>query len=71
MKEIENGLVQFKSYPMMILWGARDFCFDKHFLKEWQWRFPGAEVHLLEDAGHYVIEDALEEIISLMHNFLD
>ena len=33
--------------------------------------FPHAEVHRLEDAGHYVIEDAHERIVPLVGGFLE
>ena len=32
--------------------------------------FPQAEVHRIEDAGHYVIEDAHEKIIPWVRDFL-
>jgi cis-3-alkyl-4-acyloxetan-2-one decarboxylase len=69
-KYIEENLEQFKSLPVMIAWGAKDFVFNDHFLKRWQRIFPDAEVHLIPDAGHYVLEDAHELIIPLMHEFL-
>ena len=31
---------------------------------------PEAEVHRLEDAGHYVVEDAHERIVPLLEAFL-
>ena len=31
---------------------------------------PSAQVHVFEDAGHYVLEDAHEEIVPLMRQFL-
>ena len=56
---------------MLIVWGARDFCFTaRDFLPEWQARFPYAETHVLEDAGHYVVEDAHERIVPLLRAFL-
>ena len=67
----EQGLAQFQQTPALICWGDRDFVFDKHFLAEWQRRLPAAEVHRFADAGHYVLEDAGEEIIPLVKNFLD
>ena len=42
----------------MILWGARDFCFDDAFLSRWREIYPDARVERLENAGHYVLEDA-------------
>ena len=70
LKNIEENLEQFKSLPIMIAWGAKDFVFNDHFLKRWQIIFPDAEVHRIPDAGHYVLEDAHELIIPLMQNFL-
>ena len=55
---------------MLICWGEKDFVFDQHFLDEWIARFPEAEVHRFADAGHYVLEDAAEEIVPLVQQFL-
>ncbi len=68
--EIQNGLAHFLDVPMLICWGEKDFVFDQDFLAEWQRRFPRAEVHRFTDAGHYVLEDASEEIIGLVREFL-
>jgi cis-3-alkyl-4-acyloxetan-2-one decarboxylase len=70
-KEIGEGLHVFKETPMLICWGGQDFCFNDEFLEEWRERFPGAEVHRFADAGHYVMEDAHEEIIPLVKRFLE
>jgi haloalkane dehalogenase len=58
------------STPMLICWGEKDFVFDKDFLSEWQRHFPHADVHRFSDAGHYILEDASEEIIGLVRPFL-
>ena len=71
LKQIADGLIQLRDKPMLIVWGAHDFCFNDEFLEEWKVRFPAAEVHYVEDAGHYVVEDAPEQIISWMETFLD
>ena len=68
--EVENGLAQFRNTPMLILWGGRDFCFTRHFYNQWLQRFPAAESHFFPDAGHYVLEDALDEITPLISAFL-
>ncbi len=57
--------------PLMICWGLKDFVFDRYFLDEWQRRFPAAEVHRFDDCGHYVLEDAGEEIVPLVRRFLE
>src|SRR6185369_8926798 len=39
---VADGLDQFRDLPMLICWGEKDFVFDRHFLAEWQRRFPEA-----------------------------
>jgi haloalkane dehalogenase len=69
--QIEAGLAQFQQHPMLIIWGADDFCFTvRDFLAEWRRHFPQAQVHVLENAGHYVVEDAHERIVPLIREFL-
>ncbi len=69
-KKIEENLQTFRDRPMMIVWGKQDFCFNDHFLNRWKEYFPEAEVHEVEDAGHFVVEDAYERIIPWMREFL-
>jgi len=68
--EVQDGLQRFRDLPMLICWGEKDFVFDRHFLEEWRRRFPSAEVHTFADAGHFVLEDASDEIIALVRDFL-
>lgn len=65
-----TSLEQFKRLPILILWGERDFVFDRHFLTEWQARFPDAEVHSWQDGGHYILEDVKTEAVRLIAGFL-
>ncbi|GIU23512.1 alpha/beta hydrolase [Shewanella colwelliana] len=68
--DIADSLAQFKNVPMMICWGLQDFVFDKHFLDEWKLRFPQAQVHEFADCGHYILEDASEEVVSHIKQFM-
>lgn len=68
--EVQNGLHRFRKLPMLICWGELDFVFDRHFLAEWRKHFPEAEVHSFPDCGHYILEDAAEEVIPLIKKFL-
>jgi haloalkane dehalogenase len=56
---------------MLICWGELDFVFDWHFLAEWRQRFPAAELHTYPDCGHYILEDAKDEVVPLICSFLD
>jgi len=67
---IQEGLPRFRAVPMLICWGERDFVFDGDFLSEWRRRFPDAEVHTFPEAGHFVLEDAGRDILSLVRDFL-
>jgi haloalkane dehalogenase len=60
----------FNDRPVLVCWGDRDFVFDHHFLAEWQRIYPHADVHRFPDCGHYILEDASEEIIPLVRDFL-
>jgi haloalkane dehalogenase len=64
-----DGLSAFAKTPVLICWGDRDFVFDHHFLRVWKEHWPHAEVHQFPDAGHYVLEDVPEEILSRVHQF--
>jgi len=68
--ETADGLPLLADRPVLICWGAEDFVFDHHFLSEFRRVFPAAEVHEFADCGHYVLEDAADEIIDLMRAFL-
>jgi haloalkane dehalogenase len=67
---IEESLAKFRGRPMLLVWGARDWCFTPDFLAEFQRRFPRAQTLLVPDAGHYVLEDAHERIIPRVREFL-
>jgi len=68
---IEAGLPQFRGHPIALIWGTRDWCFTSHFLDRFLAFFPEAEVHRIDDAGHYVVEDAHEQILPLLEAFLE
>jgi haloalkane dehalogenase len=68
---IEASLQRFRALPTCIVWGERDFVFTPRFREEWERRFPQAEVHSLQDAGHWLLEDAPEEVGSIVRAFLE
>ena len=69
-KDTQEKLSLFASLPILIFWGMKDFIFDQHFLSEWQRLYPKAEVHIFPDCGHYILEDAQEDIIPLVKKFI-
>jgi len=55
--EIEARLPILRERPVRILWGGKDFCFNRHYFERWQALLPGAAADYLPKAGHYLLED--------------
>jgi haloalkane dehalogenase len=69
-RDTAASLSRFRNVPTLFLWGMRDFVFDRHFLAEWQHHFPHAETHTWADCGHYLLEDAPDEFVARVKDFL-
>lgn len=67
---VEAGLGRFRDRPVRVLWGGQDFCFNDSFLARWRELLPQAEVTRIADAGHYVLDDAREDVIPAVTEFL-
>jgi pimeloyl-ACP methyl ester carboxylesterase len=70
LEELERGLAVLADRPALLLWGMRDWCFTPACLDRLARHFPGAEVHRFDDAGHFVVEDAVEQVVPLVRAFL-
>jgi haloalkane dehalogenase len=68
--DIESKLSRLRGVPMLICWGMMDFVFTPPYLEEWIARFPAAAVHRFADAGHYILEDAGNEVNALVMDFI-
>jgi cis-3-alkyl-4-acyloxetan-2-one decarboxylase len=69
LNEILNKLPTLQ-HPKLILWGGKDFCFNHHFFEKWVSLYPDADAHWFANAGHYVLEDALDEVSLKILNFI-
>jgi haloalkane dehalogenase len=49
----------------------QDWCFSPKCLSKFQELFPAANVLEIADAGHYVLEDAKEDVLAAISTFLD
>lgn len=70
LQETARFLPRLAGVPTLLMWGLRDFVFDRHFLDEWRRYLPAAETHVWPDCGHYLLEDAPEEVIPIVRQFL-
>ena len=67
--DIERNLGRLDSVPKQIIWGAQDFCFNQKILETWRKIYPQAPVQLLPEAGHYLLEDEPEKVLTTMQEF--
>ena len=68
--DIESKLGRFKETPMLLPWGMKDWVFDEAFLNGWKRSFPKANVRPFADCGHFLLEDAPEELVPLIRDFI-
>ncbi len=69
--EVHEGLRALADRPVFIAWAMKDIAFTPDVLTQlWLHDFPDAKVLRLEDAGHYLQEDAHERIVPALVEFL-
>ena len=71
MLEVETSLWMLREKPASIIWAEKDWLYTKRSFRAWTKYFPEAEVHMIENAGRYIQEDAPDELISLLRDFLE
>jgi haloalkane dehalogenase len=67
--EIEQGLSQLSDRPALLVWPTKDIAFKGPERKRWEQIFPDHHTVILEGAGHYIQEDAADEIISAIRDW--
>jgi haloalkane dehalogenase len=70
LEELESFLTELRDKPTQLIWGMRDWCFDKVCLERLRLLLPEASVYRIDDAGHWVVEDAPDQIIHVVNEFL-
>lgn len=71
MKRIEHGLLLFQETPVLLVWGMLDPVIPTSVLRRWQQVYPHARTYELEDASHFLQEDAPERIVRWIEMFLN
>ena len=56
--------------PTLILWGPTDGYMPAESARAYLRDLPDAELHLIEDAGHWLLETHLDEAVQLSRDFL-
>lgn len=69
--EVERGLSKLKDRPALLVWPTGDIAFQEDERKRWESVFPDHRTVILEGAGHYIQEDAPDEIVSAIREWSD
>lgn len=67
---IDARLPELAGLPIRLVWGMQDWCFDPTCLDRFVSYWPDAEVVRLQDVGHWVPEDAPEDSLRLLSEFV-
>ena len=70
MRRIENNLFLFANTPTLIVWGMLDPVLPDSVLRRWQAIYPQAIVRKIENASHFLQEDAPEQIGGYISEFI-
>ncbi len=70
MAHIESRLPLFSGVPVLLIWGMRDPVLPPSVLNKWRGVYPNALVCEIEDASHFLQEDAPERVISAISRFI-
>ncbi|MCW3046106.1 MAG: alpha/beta hydrolase [Solirubrobacterales bacterium] len=67
--EIELRLPPLRDRPALIVWPTRDVAFRDRELRRWEQLFPDHRTVSLDGAGHYIQEDAPDEIVAAIRGW--
>lgn len=62
LERLEQSLSVLASKPIHFMWGMRDWCFVPDCMERLRKSFPDASQTELRDVGHYVMEEAPDEV---------
>jgi haloalkane dehalogenase len=64
LSEVERGLASLRDRRALVVWPTRDVAFRDPDRRRWEATFPEHRTVTLEGAGHYIQEDAADEIVA-------
>jgi haloalkane dehalogenase len=67
--EIERDLARVSGRPALVVWPTKDVAFGTRELQRWEAVFPDHRTVRLDGAGHYIQEDAGEEIVAAIRDW--
>ncbi len=70
LQSIWDDRAVFVGKPSLIFWGAKDIAFRTKELERWKSELSQCEVHVFEDCGHFVAEEAAGQVLPALQAFL-
>lgn len=70
LQSLEHHLPSLANLPTQLVWGMKDWCFRPECLRKFQQLLPQAHVRQLDDVGHYVMEEAPNEVLDAARSLL-
>ena len=70
LETLAEQLPELANLPALLVWGMRDWCFRPECLNHLRLLLPHADSKELDEAGHYVMEDAHEEVVAAISKFI-
>ena len=70
LRAIWDDREKFAAKPALLLWGHRDIAFRRKELEAWREALHAYELHEFPDRGHFLAEEAPEEIAPLIGRFV-
>lgn len=68
--QLQNDLPKLSHLPIRLVWGMKDWCFRPECLHRFESVWPNAVSKPLSDVGHYVMEEAPDEVHSALRELL-
>lgn len=70
LKKLERDLPSLADKPISMVWGMKDWCFRPECMDRLARSLPNATLRPLADVGHYVMEEAPEEVLESAQKLL-
>lgn len=65
-----DRIERLRDVPVLIVWGMKDSAFQTYQLERWRKLLPGAQVEMIEGAGHWPHEEEPARVIEAIERFL-
>jgi haloalkane dehalogenase len=69
LSDVERGLGPVRDRRALLVWPTKDVAFGERERRAWEAKFPERRTVMLDGAGHYIQEDAADEIVDAIRTW--